>query len=56
MTTQEAFRRQKEQSELVLKNLQRFLEQGKDFGLFGINIDEDLSKLDKAREKSPKAS
>lgn len=51
MTTQEAFRRQKEQSELVLKNLQRFLEQGKDFGLFGINIDESLSKLDKAKEK-----
>lgn len=51
MTTQEAFRRQKERNELVLKNLQRFLEQGKDFGLFGINIDESLSKLDKAKEK-----
>lgn len=51
MTTQQEFKRQKEQSEKRLNNLQGFLEKGRDFELFGISVDENLSKLDKAREK-----
>ena len=51
MTTQQEFKRQKEQGEAKLNNMQGFLEKGRDFELFGINIDENLSKLQKAKEK-----
>lgn len=51
MTTQQAFKNQKEQNRAVLERFRDFLEQGRDFELFGINICESLSKLEKAKEK-----
>lgn len=51
MTTQQEFKNQKEQGQAVLEKLQGFLEQGKDFELFGISVDDSLEKLQKAKDK-----
>lgn len=51
MTTQQEFKNQKEQGKAVLEKLQGFLEQGKDFELFGVNVDDSLAKLQKAKDK-----
>lgn len=51
MTTQQEFKNQKEQGQAVLEKLQWFLEQGKDFELFGISVDDSLEKLQKAKDK-----
>lgn len=51
MTTQQEFKRQKEQGEAKLNNLQGFLEKGRDFELFGVSVDSGLEKLQKAKEK-----
>lgn len=51
MTTQQEFKNQKEQGKAVLEKLQGFLEQGKDFELFGISVDDSLAKLQKAKDK-----
>lgn len=51
MTTQQEFKNQKEQGQAVLEKLQGFLEQGKDFELFGISVDDGLEKLQKAKDK-----
>ena len=51
MKTQQEFKNQKEQGKAVLEKLQGFLEQGKDFELFGISVDDSLAKLQKAKDK-----
>lgn len=51
MATQQEFKNQKEQGQAVLEKLQGFLEQGKDFELFGISVDDSLEKLQKAKDK-----
>lgn len=51
MTTQQEFKKQKEQGEAKLNNLQGFLEKGRDFELFGVSVDSGLEKLQKAKEK-----
>lgn len=51
MTTQQEFKRQKEQGEAKLNNLQVFLEKGREFELFGVSVDSGLEKLQKAKEK-----
>lgn len=51
MTTQQEFKRQKEQGEAKLNNLQGFLEKGREFELFGVSVDSGLEKLQKAKEK-----
>ena len=51
MKTQQEFKNQKEQGKAVLEKLQGFLEQGRDFELFGISVDDSLAKLQKAKDK-----
>lgn len=51
MTTQQEFKKQKEQGEAKLNNLQVFLEKGREFELFGVSVDSGLEKLQKAKEK-----
>lgn len=51
MTTQQEFKNQKEQGKAVLEKLQGFLEQGRDFELFGVSVDDSLAKLQKAKDK-----